>query len=134
MESIMPRLLRRVRRAAAVSGVPVVAAFASCALCALLATVTGSVADACTRALYVGADGQVITGRTMDWSEDMGSNLWVFPAGMARDGAAGPRSPRWTSKYGSVIVSGYEIGSVDGINEPRSRADVDQSLGPVRTR
>ncbi|RKP53509.1 linear amide C-N hydrolase [Pararobbsia silviterrae] len=76
-----------------------------------------TLAQACTRALYAGADGQIITGRTMDWSEDMMSNLWVFPAGIERDGAGGPRSPRWTSKYGSVIVSGYEIGSVDGMNE-----------------
>jgi len=49
-------------------------------------------ASACTRTLYVGADNTVITGRNMDWEEDMGSNLWVFPAGMKRDGAAGPRS------------------------------------------
>ncbi|CAM2150948.1 Penicillin V acylase [Pararobbsia alpina] len=76
-----------------------------------------SSAQACTRVLYVGADTQVITGRSMDWSEDMMSNLWVFPAGIERDGAGGARSPRWTSKYGSVVVSGYEIGSVDGMNE-----------------
>jgi penicillin V acylase-like amidase (Ntn superfamily) len=74
-------------------------------------------AAACTRALYVGADNTVITGRTMDWKEDMSSNLWVFPAGMKRDGAAGPKSLQWTSKYGSVIVSGYEGGSTDGMNE-----------------
>ena len=43
----------------------------------------------CTRTLYVGADNTVITGRNMDWSEDLASNLWVFPAGMRRDGAAG---------------------------------------------
>ncbi len=49
-------------------------------------------AIACTRTLYVGADNTVITGRNMDWKEDMASNLWVFPAGMKRDGAAGPRS------------------------------------------
>ena len=68
---------------------------------------------ACTRTLYVGADNTVITGRNMDWMEDMASNLWVFPAGLKRDGAAGPRSIQWTSKYGSVVVSGYEAGSVD---------------------
>ncbi|MGF6773616.1 penicillin V acylase-like amidase (Ntn superfamily) [Paraburkholderia sp. GAS199] len=90
------------------------------ALGGLLAALTllgASMAFSCTRVLYAGADGQVITGRSMDWSEDMRSNVWVFPAGIQRDGAAGPRSPRWTSKYGSVIVSGYEIGSVDGMNE-----------------
>ena len=34
---------------------------------------------ACTRTLYVGANGTVITGRNMDWSEDMSSNLWDLP-------------------------------------------------------
>ncbi|MEI7874174.1 MAG: linear amide C-N hydrolase [Alphaproteobacteria bacterium] len=74
-------------------------------------------AIACTRTLYVGADNTVITGRNMDWKEDMASNLWVFPAGMKRDGAAGPRSLQWTAKFGSVVVSGYEVGSTDGMNE-----------------
>ncbi|GGP17700.1 linear amide C-N hydrolase [Silvimonas iriomotensis] len=86
-------------------------------VCATLLALPVGTVDACTRVLYVGADHQVITGRNMDWSEDMRSNVWVFPAGMQRDGRAGPRTPRWTSKYGSVIVSGYEIGSVDGMNE-----------------
>lgn len=71
----------------------------------------------CTRTLYVGADNTVITGRNMDWSEDLASNLWVFPAGISRDGAAGPKSIQWTSKYGGVVVSGYEAGSADGLNE-----------------
>jgi len=74
-------------------------------------------ADACTRAVYTGADDTVITGRSMDWAEDMHTNLWAFPAGMERDGAAGPNSPKWTSKYGSLIASGYELGSADGMNE-----------------
>jgi penicillin V acylase-like amidase (Ntn superfamily) len=47
----------------------------------------------------------------------MSSNLWVFPAGIHRDGAAGPKSIQWTAKYGSVIVSGYEAGTTDGMNE-----------------
>lgn len=47
----------------------------------------------------------------------MVSNLWVFPRGMARTGEAGPRSLEWTSKYGSLIVSGYDISTVDGMNE-----------------
>jgi penicillin V acylase-like amidase (Ntn superfamily) len=71
----------------------------------------------CTRVTYLGQDGLVITGRSMDWFEDMGTELWAFPRGMARDGAAGPRSVKWTSKYGSVIASGYGIGTTDGLNE-----------------
>lgn len=36
-------------------------------------------AGACTRATYIGPDNMVITGRTMDWKEDIMSNLYVFP-------------------------------------------------------
>ncbi len=71
----------------------------------------------CTRVLFTGSDNVVITGRNMDWQEDMGSNLWVLPAGMQRDGASGPQSLRWSSRYGSVMVSGYEAGTSDGMNE-----------------
>ena len=77
----------------------------------------GATVWACTRTLYVGDDNTVITGRNMDWVEDMSSNLYIFPAGLKRDGAAGPQSIKWTSKYGSVIVSGYEAGTTDGMNE-----------------
>jgi len=56
--------------------------FAKCcvALAAVTALFIALTADACTRALYVGDGNLVITGRSMDWSEDMMSNLWVFPA------------------------------------------------------
>lgn len=91
---------------------------------ALTALPLGQAASACSRTLYTGADGTVITGRSMDWKEDLASNLWVFPAGMARDGAAGEASLRWTSKYGSVVVSGYEAGSTDGLNEKGLAANV----------
>jgi hypothetical protein len=47
---------------------------------------------ACTRTLFVGDDNTVITGRNMDWEEDMHSNLYLFPAGIKRDGAPA-RSP-----------------------------------------
>lgn len=74
-------------------------------------------AEACTRVLFTGPDDVVITARSMDWAEDMHSDLWIFPQGIKRDGAAGPNSVTWTSKYGSVIVAGYNAGSADGINE-----------------
>lgn len=76
-----------------------------------------SKSTACTRTLYNGAENVVLTGRTMDWSEDMGSNMWAFPRGMKRNSAAGPNSFEWNSQYGSVVVSGYESGTADGINE-----------------
>jgi len=73
--------------------------------------------EACTRAVYFGSDGLVITGRNMDWVEDMSSNLWVLPRGMQRDGAAGPNSTKWVSKYGSVVAAAYDLASADGMNE-----------------
>jgi choloylglycine hydrolase len=53
----------------------------------------------------------------MDWKEDMQANLWLFPRGMSRDGGLGEASLKWTSKYGSVIVSSYESVTTDGMKE-----------------
>jgi len=71
----------------------------------------------CTRVLYLGENNTVITGRSMDLVEDMHTNLYLFPRGIARNGAAGPASTTWTSRYGSVVAAGYEVGSTDGMNE-----------------
>jgi penicillin V acylase-like amidase (Ntn superfamily) len=91
------------------------------ALIALIAAVllsAGSApAAACTRVLYVAKDGTVITGRSMDWGEDLKSNMWVLPRGLKRDGRGGKNSIAWESKYGSLIVSGYDIGTSEGMNE-----------------
>lgn len=88
----------------------------SLALSALL-TCTSPSLQACTRVLFTGTDNTVITARSLDWEEDMHSDLWVFPRGLKQNGAAGARSIEWTSKYGSVIVSGYNVGTADGMNE-----------------
>ncbi|AMG89829.1 linear amide C-N hydrolase [Bordetella parapertussis] len=91
-------------------------------LCAsLLAT---PAASACTRFVYHGANDEVITARSMDWKVDVGTNLWVFPRGMKRSGQAGPNSIQWTSKHGSVIASGYDISTTDGMNEAGLVANV----------
>lgn len=73
--------------------------------------------QACTRAVYLGPEDTIITVRSMDWASEIGSNLWSFPRGMNRDGAAGPRSPRWTSRYGSVIATAFDAATADGMNE-----------------
>ena len=73
--------------------------------------------DACTRGVYNGLDGSVMTARSMDWKEDPYTNLWIFPRGMSRSGETGNNSVHWTSKYGSVVASAYEICSTDGMNE-----------------
>ncbi|CDL83571.1 linear amide C-N hydrolase [Xenorhabdus szentirmaii] len=71
----------------------------------------------CTRIVYLGKYGQTITTRTMDFRYEIGTNLWIFPRGMYRYGIAGPNSVGWESQYGSVIASGYDISTTDGINE-----------------
>lgn len=80
--------------------------------------------SACTRFVYHGANDQVITGRSMDWKVDVGTNLWIFPRSMARSGEAGPNSVTWTSTYGSVIASGYDVATTDGMNEAGLVANV----------
>lgn len=87
---------------------------------AIAATTT----EACTRFVYHGVDDEVITARTMDFKVDVGTNLWVFPRGMKRSGEAGPNSVEWTSKYGSLIASGYDVSTTDGMNEAGLVANV----------
>ena len=79
---------------------------------------------ACTRLVFHGANGQVITARSMDWKSDIVSNLWVLPRGMERSGQTGSNTIRWTSKYGSVITSGYDISTTDGVNEAGLNANL----------
>ncbi|WP_137045124.1 linear amide C-N hydrolase [Pseudolabrys sp. FHR47] len=74
-------------------------------------------ADACTRAVYLGTNDIVITARSMDWKSEITSNLWIFPRGMTRSGETGANTIKWTSKYGSVVVSGFEVSTTDGVNE-----------------
>ena len=85
-------------------------------LCAAALSVA-TAAEACTRAVYLGPEGRVLTGRSFDWKLPITSNFWAFPRGLQRDGAAGPRSISWTSRYGSLVVSGYDVSTVDGMNE-----------------
>lgn len=79
---------------------------------------------ACTRLVFQGANGHVITARSMDWKSDIVSNLWVLPRGMQRTGETGHNTVRWTSKYGSVITSGYDISTTDGVNEAGLNANL----------
>lgn len=92
---------------------------------ALAAGLTGAdMAQACTRLVYLGANDQVMTARSMDWKLDVGTNLWVLPRGIARNGEAGPNSIEWSAKYGSVVATGYDVSTTDGMNEAGLVANV----------
>jgi penicillin V acylase-like amidase (Ntn superfamily) len=71
----------------------------------------------CTRVMWADNGLAVITGRSLDWMEDMGTNLWAFPRGMSRDGLDEKNALTWTSKFGSLTASAYDIAISDGINE-----------------
>lgn len=79
---------------------------------------------ACTRAVYLGNNDHIITARSMDWKVDVGTNLWILPSGVVRDSNAGPKSLKWKAKYGSVIATGYDISTTDGMNEAGLVANV----------
>lgn len=96
-------------------------AILSAALCIAMSLQT---AEACTRLVYLGANGQVITARSMDWKSDVATNLWILPRGIARTGEVGPDSIKWTAKYGSVVATGYDISTTDGVNEAGLNANL----------
>ena len=78
----------------------------------------------CTRVFWNDDANAVIVGRTMDWPQSTQPIWTVFPRGRQRDGGAvgseslGLANPlRWTSIYGSLVVTTYGIAAADGMNE-----------------
>ena len=74
-------------------------------------------ANACSRVTWLGPDGMVITGRSMDWPYSFNSHLYAVPAGSTQDGAGGVNSLTWTRKYGAIEVAGTTDpnGPIDGV-------------------
>jgi penicillin V acylase-like amidase (Ntn superfamily) len=72
---------------------------------------------ACSRALWQSPDGQVLIGRTQDWTEKADSAFRMFPRGIDRVGAVSENPLTWTSKYGSLILTGYNMATHEGVNE-----------------
>jgi choloylglycine hydrolase len=100
------------------------------------AILAATVADACSRAVYFGLEGQTVTGRTMDWFiSDMDTNMWLYPRGLER--TSNTKTPlTWTSKYGSVVTTIYEGAAADGMNEAGLVANLlylPQSVYPPET-
>lgn len=74
-------------------------------------------AQACSRVVYLGTDSLVITGRTMDWAEDIHSNIYIFPRGIKRVSHDKLKHIEWISRYGSLATGAYDLGTSDGMNE-----------------
>ena len=84
---------------------------------AVLLVVAGAVAYACTRVVYVGDSSTVLIGRTLDWQTPIPTNLYVYPAGVAKESMPSGNRLQWVSKYGSVLAVGYDGGATEGMNE-----------------
>lgn len=88
---------------------------------ALLASVLAAAAPAaspCSRIVMRGDSTDIVmVGRTLDWRTPIPTNLYVYPAGMAKESM--PEGPRyeWVSKYGSVLAVGYDGGVTEGMND-----------------
>lgn len=74
-------------------------------------------ADACTRVLYKGGDDLLVVGRSLDWKTPIPTNVYVYPAGMAKQGNVQDNSVKWTSRYGAAYAVGYGGGVIEGMNE-----------------
>ncbi|MFM1996426.1 MAG: hypothetical protein RLZZ111_813 [Planctomycetota bacterium] len=94
---------------------------ASVLIAATIAAAWAPAVSACSRATWLGRDGNVITGRSMDWPYDFNTHFYVIPRGTRNVGIAG--GLEWESRYGAVVAAGSMTpggpidGAFDGLNE-----------------
>lgn len=86
-------------------------------LTAVMAAVPAVDAGACTRVVYAGKNGNVVTGRTLDWRTPIPTSLRIMPRGVSRVSYDSPEGIQWVSRYGSVVSIGYDMGVSEGLNE-----------------
>lgn len=72
---------------------------------------------ACTRILKADSDQAVMVGRSMDWMDELHTDLVVYPRGIDRNGETKGKNRVWTSKYGSIATTAYGDITTDGLNE-----------------
>lgn len=73
-------------------------------------------ADACTRVVYKGPNNTILTARSMDFQSQF-PLIYGYFRNMERDGSTGKNTVKWTSKYGSMTTSSWDIAVSDGMNE-----------------
>lgn len=94
---------------------------ASVLIAATVAAALPPSVSACSRATWLGRDGSVITGRSMDWPYDFNTHFYVIPRGTRNVGIGG--GLEWESRYGAVVAAGSMTpggpidGAFDGLNE-----------------
>ena len=100
------------------------------ALAVLMSVMLAPAANACSRVTWLGPDGAVITGRSMDWPYSFHSHLYAYPRGLEQNGAGGVNSLKWTTKYGAIVVAGTTDpeGPIDGIFDGMNEAGLVANL------
>ncbi|MDE1570795.1 linear amide C-N hydrolase [Aquabacter sp. P-9] len=77
----------------------------------------GPIASACSLILWNSNDKAVVAGRTMDLFIDDEPRLVFLPRGIARAGVPSGKAVQWTSKYASAVITAFDQGTSDGLNE-----------------
>ena len=70
----------------------------------------------CSRVLYRGAGGLVVTARTWDWYTPSSTELWVTPEGAERSGCSSDHPFAWVSTRSSVVAQAFHGATVEGLN------------------
>jgi penicillin V acylase-like amidase (Ntn superfamily) len=88
----------------------------SVGLMLMLASIPG--ADACTRVLWNTNPVAKVVARSMDLFMSDEARMVINPEGITRvPVVSGAKAVRWTAKYGSVVITGFNIATSDGMNE-----------------
>jgi len=74
-------------------------------------------AKACSVVLWNDNGQAVVAARTMDLYIDDQPRLVYLPRGIERRGVAESNAAKWTSKYASSVITGFDAGATDGMNE-----------------
>lgn len=77
----------------------------------------GTWAEACSLILWNTNDQAVVAARTWDLYLDEKPRLVYLPRGIVRRGVAEADAAQWTSKYASTVLTAFDAGAGDGMNE-----------------
>ena len=92
----------------------------------------------CSRITLHRRGGISVFCRTLDWAVSDEPRLWALPAGIERRGTPDGDGLRWTSRHASVVVSGWDLLTSEGMNDAGLAAHLlylaDTTLSPADDR
>ncbi len=94
-----------------------ISAAAGCVAAVVACVEFGFPAKACSLILWNTNGQAVVAARTWDLYVDEKPRLVYLPRGIARRGVADSNAAQWTSKFASTVLTAFDAGSGDGMNE-----------------